>query len=118
MIHTIPLAPTAEMPGEALLGAALDLARRINGHMRAQFSFQSPDTALAHIPAVILAAGVAREAMECKTQSPLLGGKGDPAAWRIATSCGGGGCGRGMPLRDAGPRICRFQVATLSVTGS
>jgi len=46
------------------LDAALLVAKRLNGHIRAVFIQPHPDSAVAYLPEVILAAGVTREVIE------------------------------------------------------
>jgi hypothetical protein len=67
MIRTILVPLTTEVSSEALLDAALLMAKLFNGHIRAVFIQPNPDTALAYLPAVILAAGVTREVIERET---------------------------------------------------
>jgi hypothetical protein len=64
MIRTIFVPLAAELSSEALLDAALTVAKRVNSHIRALFILPNPDTALAYLPDVILAAGVTREVIE------------------------------------------------------
>ena len=64
MIRTILVPLTTELPSEALLDAALLVAKRLNGHIRALFIQPHPDSAVAYLPEVILAAGVTREVIE------------------------------------------------------
>ena len=64
MIRTILVPLTTELPSEALLDAALLVAKRLNGHIRAVFIQPHPDSAVAYLPEVILAAGVTREVIE------------------------------------------------------
>jgi nucleotide-binding universal stress UspA family protein len=93
MIRTILVPLTAEMPDEALLEAALVLARKVNAHIRALFMLPNADAALASIPDVILAAGVTREVIERETQEAAAQGKQHFVAWRsrnnVAEEAGG-----------------------------
>ena len=61
MIRTVVVPLTTELSSEALLDAALLVAKRLNAHIRALFVQPSPATAFAYLPDVILAAGVTRE---------------------------------------------------------
>jgi len=94
MIRTILLPLTAEMPSEALFDAALVLARKVNAHIRALFMLPDPDTALANISDVILAAGLTRKAIERETQEAAPQQNRHFVAWRsrnnIAEQAGGG----------------------------
>lgn len=82
MIRTILVPLTAEMPGEALLDAALVLARKVNAHIRALFMLPDPDAALANISDVILAAGLTRKAIERETQEAAAQQNRHFVAWR------------------------------------
>ena len=61
MIRNILVPLTPEMSSDALLNAALSVAKGLNGHIRALFVQPHPDAAFAYLPDVILAAGVTRE---------------------------------------------------------
>jgi hypothetical protein len=64
MIRTI-FVPLAEgLSSQPLLDAALLVARRTKSHIRAIFIRPEPETALAYMPDVIIAAGATREAIE------------------------------------------------------
>src|ERR1700756_210713 len=67
MIRTILVPLTPEMSSDAHLDAALSVAKRLNGHIRAWFIQPHPDTAFTYLPDVILAAGVTREVIERET---------------------------------------------------
>jgi nucleotide-binding universal stress UspA family protein len=82
MIRTILVPLTAEPSSEALLDAALSVAKRLNSHIRALFIQPSPDTALAYLPDVILAAGVTREVIERETQEAAAAAKDRFADWQ------------------------------------
>jgi nucleotide-binding universal stress UspA family protein len=82
MIRTILVPLTAEMRGDALLDAALVLARKVNAHFRGLFMLPNPDAALANIPEAILAAGTTREAIERETQEAAAQAKQHFVAWR------------------------------------
>jgi nucleotide-binding universal stress UspA family protein len=82
MIRTILVPLTTELPSDALLDAALLVAKRLNGHIRALFIQPNPDTALAYLPDVILAAGVTREVIERETLEAAAAGKGHFVDWR------------------------------------
>jgi nucleotide-binding universal stress UspA family protein len=81
MIRTILVPLTAELSSEALLDAALSVAKRLNSHIRVLFIQPSPDTALTYLPDVILAAGVTRETIECEMQEAAAAAKEDFADW-------------------------------------
>ena len=68
MMRTILVPLTAGLEGEPVLDAALALARRLNGHIRALFILPDPHAVLAFLPDVILAAGVTREVIERERQ--------------------------------------------------
>ena len=53
MIRTILVPLTAGLAGEPVLDAALILARRVNGHIRALFILPDPHAVLAFLPDVI-----------------------------------------------------------------
>src|ERR1700756_3236217 len=82
MIRTILVPLTTELLSDALLGAALLVAKRLNGHIRALFIQPNPDTALAYLPDVILAAGVTREVIERETLEAAAAGKDRFVDWR------------------------------------
>jgi nucleotide-binding universal stress UspA family protein len=82
MIRTILVPLTAEPSSEALLDAALSVAKRLNSHIRVLFIQPSPDTALAYLPDVILAAGVTREVIERETQEAVAAAKDHFADWQ------------------------------------
>jgi nucleotide-binding universal stress UspA family protein len=81
MIRTILVPLTAGLSSEALLDAALSVAKRLNSHIRVLFIQPSPDTALTYFPDVILAAGVTREMIECETEEAAAAAKEDFADW-------------------------------------
>ena len=68
MIRTILVPLTTELSSEALLDAALLVAKRLDSHIRVLFIQPNPDTAFAYLPDVILAAGVTREVIERETR--------------------------------------------------
>jgi nucleotide-binding universal stress UspA family protein len=82
MIRTILAPLTTELSSEALLDAALLVAKRLNGHIRAVFIQPNPDTAFAYLPAVILAAGVTREVIERETLEAAAAAKDRFLDWR------------------------------------
>jgi hypothetical protein len=82
MIRTILVPLTAGLSSEALLDAALSVAKRLNSHIRVLFIQPSPDTALAYLPDVILAAGVTREVIERETQEAAAAAKDRFADWQ------------------------------------
>ena len=58
MIRNILVPLTPEMSSNALLNAALSVAKRLNGHIRALLVQPHPDAAFAYLPDVILAAAL------------------------------------------------------------
>jgi nucleotide-binding universal stress UspA family protein len=82
MIRTILVPLTPEMSSDALLDAALSVAKRLNGHIRALFIQPHPDAAFAYLPDVILAAGVTREVIEREALEAAAAAKDRFAAWR------------------------------------
>ena len=82
MIRTILVPLTAELPSEALLDVALSVAKRLNSHIRALFVKPSPETALAYIPDVIVAAGVTREVILRETQEAAAASNHHFADWQ------------------------------------
>ena len=82
MIRTILVPLTPEMSSAPLLDAALSVAKRLNGHIRALFIQPHPDTAFTYLPDVILAAGVTREVIERETLEATAAAKNDFAEWR------------------------------------
>ena len=82
MIRTILVPLTAGLAGEPVLDAALALARRVNGHIRALFILPDPHAVLAFLPDVILAAGVTREVIERETQEAAAEEKERFIDWR------------------------------------
>ena len=82
MIRTILVPLTAGLAGEPVLDAALVLARRMNGHIRALFILPDPHAVLAFLPDVILAAGVTREVIERETQEAAAEEKERFIDWR------------------------------------
>jgi hypothetical protein len=82
MIRTILVPLTLEMSSNALLDAALSVAKRLNGRIRALFIQPHPDAAFAYLPDVILAAGVTREVIERETLEATAAAKNDFAEWR------------------------------------
>ena len=70
------------MSSDALLNAALSVAKRLNGHIRALFVQPHPDAAFAYLPDVILAAGVTREVIERETLEAKAAAKSHFAEWR------------------------------------
>jgi len=67
---------------DAFLNAALSVAKRLNGHIRALFVQPHPDAAFAYLPDVILAAGVTREVIERETLEAKAAAKSHFAEWR------------------------------------
>jgi len=82
MIRTILVPLTTELSSEALLDAALVVAKRLNGHIRALFIQPNPDVAFAYLPDVILAAGVTREVIEREALEAAAAAKGRFVDWR------------------------------------
>jgi len=82
MIRNILVPLTPELSTDALLDAALSLAKRLNGHIRALFIQPHPDAAFAYLPDVILAAGVTREVIERETLEAAAAAKNHFADWR------------------------------------
>src|SRR5215470_14826630 len=82
MFRTILVPLTATLSAETLLEAALVLARRVNGQIRAMFISPDPHAVLAFLPDVILAAGVTREVIERETQEAAAEEKGRFRDWR------------------------------------
>jgi nucleotide-binding universal stress UspA family protein len=82
MIRTILVPLTPGISSDALLDAALLVAKRLNGHIRALFTQPNPDAAFAYLPDVILAAGVTREVIERETREAAAAAKGRFADWR------------------------------------
>jgi hypothetical protein len=82
MIRTILVPLTTELSSEAPLDAALLLAKRLNGHIRAVFIQPHPDAAFAYLPDVILAAGVTREVIERETLEAAGTAKDRFVDWR------------------------------------
>jgi nucleotide-binding universal stress UspA family protein len=82
MIRNILVPLTTELPNEALLDAALSVAKRLDGHIRAMFISPNPDTAFTYLPEVILAAGVTRQVIERETQEAVVAAKGRFIDWR------------------------------------
>jgi nucleotide-binding universal stress UspA family protein len=82
MMRTILVPLTAGLAGEPVLDAALVLARRVNGHIRALFILPDPHAVLAFLPDVILAAGVTREVIERETQEAAAEEKERFIDWR------------------------------------
>jgi len=81
-IRTILVPLTTELSSEGLLDAALLVAKRLNGHIRALSILPNPDTAFAYLPDVILAAGVTREVIERETQEASAAAKDRFVDWR------------------------------------
>src|SRR6516164_5870082 len=82
MMRTILVPLTAGLEGEPVLDAALALARRLNGHIRALFILPDPHAVLAFLPDVILAAGGTREVTERETQEAAAEEKDRFIDWR------------------------------------
>jgi nucleotide-binding universal stress UspA family protein len=82
MIRTILIPLTTELSSEALLDAALSVAKRLNSHIRALFIVPNPDAAFAYLPDVILAAGVTREVIERETQEAAAAAKDRFVDWQ------------------------------------
>ena len=82
MMRTILVPLTAGLAGEPVLDAALVLARRVKGHIRALFILPDPHAVLAFLPDVILAAGVTREVIERETQEAAAEEKERFIDWR------------------------------------
>jgi nucleotide-binding universal stress UspA family protein len=82
MIRTILVPLTAGLAGQPVLDAALVLARRVKGHIRALFVLPDPHAVLAFLPDVVLAAGVTREVIERETQEAAAEEKERFIDWR------------------------------------
>jgi nucleotide-binding universal stress UspA family protein len=82
MIRTILVPVTAELSSDALLDAALLVAKQLNGHIRGLFIQPNPDAAFAYLPDVILAAGVTREVIEREVLEAAVAAKNRFADWR------------------------------------
>jgi nucleotide-binding universal stress UspA family protein len=82
MIRTILVPLTPEMSSDDLLDAALSVAKRLNGHIRALFIQSHPDAAFAYLPDVILAAGVTRQVIEREALEATAAAKNRFAEWR------------------------------------
>ena len=82
MIRTMLIPLTTELLSEPLLDAALLVAKRLNGHIRALFIQPHPDAAFAYLPEVILAAGVTREVIERETLEAAAAAKDRFVSWR------------------------------------
>ena len=82
MIRNILVPLTPEMSSDALLNAALSVAKRLNGHIRALFVQPHPDAAFAYLPDVILAAGVTREVIEREALEATAAAKDRFDSWR------------------------------------
>ena len=82
MIRNILVPLTTELPNEALLDAALSVAKRLDGHIRALYILPNPDTAFAYLPDVFLAACVTRHAIERETQEAVAAAKDRFIDWR------------------------------------
>ena len=82
MIRNILVPLTPELSTDALLDAALSLAKRLNGHIRALLIQPDPDAAFAYLPDVILAAGVTREVIERETLEATAAAKNRFTDWR------------------------------------
>jgi nucleotide-binding universal stress UspA family protein len=82
MIRTILVPLTTELLSDALLDAALLVAKGLNGHIRALFIQPHPDAAFAYLPDVILAAGVTREVIERETLEAAAAAKERFVGWR------------------------------------
>jgi nucleotide-binding universal stress UspA family protein len=82
MIRTILVPLTTEPASEALLDAALLVAKRLNSHIRALFIQPKPDATFAYLPDVILAAGVTREVIERETLEAAAAAKDSFVGWR------------------------------------
>jgi nucleotide-binding universal stress UspA family protein len=82
MIRTMLIPLTTELSSEPLLDAALLVAKRLNGHIRALFIQPHPDAAFAYLPDVILAAGITREVIERETLEAAAAAKDRFVDWR------------------------------------
>ena len=82
MIRTILVPLTTELPNEALLDAALLVAKQLNCHIRALFIQPHPDAAFAYLPDVILARGVTREVIQRETLEATAAAKERFVDWR------------------------------------
>jgi len=82
MIRTILVPLTTQLSSDALLDAALLVAKRLNGHIRALFIQPNPDAAFAYLPDVILAAGVTREVIEREALEATAAAKDRFDSWR------------------------------------
>jgi nucleotide-binding universal stress UspA family protein len=94
MIRTILVPLTTELSSQALLDAALLVAKRLNGHIRAVFIQPHPDAAFAYLPDVILAAGVTREVIERETLEAAAAAKDHFVDWRTHNNVPEAGGGR------------------------
>jgi nucleotide-binding universal stress UspA family protein len=94
MFRKILVPLTATLSGETLLDAALALARKVNANIRAMFILPNPNTALAYIPDVVLAAGVTREIIERETQEAAAEAKESFVDWRARNNLPETGGGR------------------------
>jgi nucleotide-binding universal stress UspA family protein len=82
MIRTILVPLTPQLPAEALLDAALAVAKQLNGHVHALFALPNPGDAFAYIPDVVLAAGVTREVLEREMLEAAAAAKARFLAWQ------------------------------------
>jgi nucleotide-binding universal stress UspA family protein len=82
MIRTILVPLTSELLSEALLDAAVLVAKRLNGHIRALLIQPNPNTAFAYLPDVVLAAGVTREVIEREALEAAAAAKDRFVGWR------------------------------------
>ena len=82
MIRTILVPLATEMPSEALLDAALVVAKPLNAHIRALFIQPHPDSAVAYLPDVILAAGVTPEVIERELREEASAARDRFVDWR------------------------------------
>jgi nucleotide-binding universal stress UspA family protein len=89
MIRTI-FVPLAEgLSSQPLLDAALLVARRTKSHIRAIFIRPEPETALAYMPDVIIAAGATREAIERASREVAAAEKARFEAWQAVNNLPG-----------------------------
>ena len=102
MIRNILVPLTTELPSEALLDAALSVAKRLDGHIRAMFVSPNPDTAFAYLPEVILAAGVTRQVIERETQEAVVAAKDRFIDWRSRNNLPESAGGRSIAALRAG----------------
>jgi hypothetical protein len=81
MIRTIFVPLAEKLSGELQLDAALPIAKRCGAHIRAVFIRPEIEAIVAHVPAVIIAAGVTREAIERESRQAAAAEKIRFEAW-------------------------------------